>query len=84
MKDYEEYKREMANKNQINVKKEKNEKKEKKEKKKVGNILTKKFRTLMNMDNNNKNKRSKMFFKGAEACQKLIEIALEEKNKVKK
>jgi hypothetical protein len=36
------------------------------------------------MDNNNKNKKNKMFFKGAEACQKLIEIAIEEKNKVKK
>ena len=81
MKDYEEYKREIANKNQINNKKEKNEKKEKK---KVGGTLAKKFRTIIQMDNNNKNKKNKMFFKGAEACQKLIEIAIEEKNKVKK
>ena len=76
---YDEYKKEMANKNQING--EKKEKSEKKEKKKVGITISRKFRTLIQMDNNNKNKKNKMFFKGAESCQKLMEIAFQERSK---
>ena len=81
---YEEYKKELINKDKN--KKVKVEKIEKKKNKNVGFTISKKFNRLMNLDNYNKGKKSKLYYGSAASCTKQVELAIEEKNlnKIKK
>jgi hypothetical protein len=70
MNNYEEYKKEIKNKNKI-----KNEKKDKTEKRKnVGSTISKKFNRLMVYDNYNKIKKTKLLLEAAATCNKLVEL----------
>ena len=75
MNNYEEYKKEIKNKNKI-----KNEKKDKTEKRKnVGSTISKKFNRLMVYDNYNKTKKTKLLLEAAATCNKLVELEQEKK-----
>ena len=81
---YEEYKKELTNKEKN--KKVKVEKPEKKKNKSVGFTISKKFNRLMGLDNYNKGKKTKLYYGSAASCSKQKELAIEEKNmnKIKK